>query len=90
MPKGDAAYTKYHRTEIIANKFHLGILIDKILINMDKQRVSLLMLLDLIAAFNTLDVNILQQIFQLNFMFSLHSSHWLQSHFENYKQEILI
>ena len=85
MPKGDAAYTKYHRTEIIANKFHLGILI-----NMDKQRVFLLMLLDSSAAFNTLDVNILQQIFQLNFMFNLHSSHWLQPPFENYKQEILI
>ena len=71
MPKRNAAYTEYHSIETILTRVH-----SDILKNMDNQRVSLLVLLDLSAAFDTLDVNILQQIFQHKFKISGQVSQW--------------
>ena len=85
MPKRNAAYTVYHSTETILTRVH-----SDILQNMDNQRVSLLVLLDLSAAFDTLDVNTLQQIFQHKFKISGQVSQWFQSYFTNRKQRILI
>ena len=61
-----------------------------ILKNIDNQRVSLLVLLDLSATFDTLDVNTLQQIFQNKFMISSQVSQWFQLYFTNRQQRILI
>ena len=57
---------------------------------MDCQRVSLLVLLDLSSAFDTLDMNTLQQIFQHKFKISGQVGQWFQSLFTNPKQRILI
>eukprot|EP00794_Sanderia_malayensis_P008582 gene8582-9499_t len=80
MPKRNAAYTEYHSTETISTRVH-----SDILKNMDNQRVSLLVLLDLSAAFDTLDMNTLQQIFQHKFKISGQVSQWFQSYFTNRK-----
>ena len=85
MPKRNAAYTEYHSTETILTRVH-----SDILTNIDKQRVSLLVLHDLSAAFDTLDVNTLQQIFQHKFKISGQVSKWFQSYSTNRKQRILI
>ena len=54
MPSRNAGYTKSHSTETILTRVH-----SDILCNMDKQH---LMLLDLSAAFDTIDIGILNEI----------------------------
>ena len=74
MLKRNAAYTEFHSTETILTRVH-----SDILRNMDNQRVPLLVLLDLSAAFDTLDMNTLQQIHQHKFKISGQVSQWFQS-----------
>ena len=50
-----SAYRKFHSTEISILRFH-----NDLLQSINKQKVSALILLDLTAAFDTIDHNILQ------------------------------
>ena len=56
------AYKKHHSTETLLLKVQ-----NDILINMDNRRVTILVLLDLSAAFDTVNINILTEIFKQRF-----------------------
>ena len=61
MPKFNAAYRKHQSTETILLRVY-----SDILNNMDKQHVSILVLLDCSAAFDTIDVYCYQIFFKTN------------------------
>ena len=72
MPSRNAGYTKSHSTETILTRVH-----SDILCNMDKQH---LMLLDLSAAFDTIDIGILNEIFQHKFKVTGSAAEWFNSY----------
>ena len=85
MPTRNAAYTKFHSTETILARIQ-----SDILLNMDQQRISLLVLLDLSAAFDTIDYTILSKIFQHKFKITGTVANWFASYLTNRQQRIMI
>ena len=81
----NSAYKQYHSTETLLAKVHLDIMN-----NMDKQKVSILILLDLSAAFDTVDLQILSEIFQQRFSISGSVFKWFISYLKNREQRIMI
>lgn len=61
-----------------------------ILVNMNKQRVTLLVFLDLSAAFDTVDQDILLQRFEYKFGIKDQASTWFKSYLSNRSQRIVI
>ena len=85
MPKKNAAYTKFHSTETILLRVQ-----SDILMNMDKQRITMLVLLDLSAAFDTIDYGILGQIFEHKFKVKGTAADWFVTYLTNRQQRVQI
>jgi hypothetical protein len=85
MPMKNAAYRKHHSTETILTRVH-----SDILCNMDEQKVTALALLDLSAAFDTVDYNILSQMFQHKFDITGSVADWFSSYLTCRKQCVVI
>ena len=81
----NSAYKQYHSTETLLAKVH-----SDIMNNMDKQKVTILILLDLSAAFDTVDLQILSEIFQQRFNISGSVFKWFTSYLKNREQRIMI
>ena len=84
-PKLQSAYRKHHSTETALLK-----VINDILVNMNSQHVSLLVLLDLSAAFDTIDHSLL--IDRLKYKLGVNGTvlAWFSSYLTNRKQRIHI
>jgi len=85
MPKKNAAYSKHQSTATILLRVH-----SNILNNMDNQRITLLVLLDLSAAFDTIDIDILSSIFSEKFKITGTAANWFREYLTNRHQRILI
>ena len=81
----NSAYKENHSTETLLVKIHSDI------INaIDSQKVTLLVLLDLSAAFDTVSLEILTDIFQNQHAISGNVLSWFQSYLENRDQRVVI
>ena len=83
--RNNSAYKDNHSTETLLLKIH-----SDIINNMDAQRVTLLVLLDLSAAFDTVNLNILSDIFRNHFNISGNVLSWFQSYLKDRDQRIII
>ena len=79
-PKLQSACRKYHSTETALLK-----VTNDILLNMNSQRVSLLVLLDLSAAFDTIDHSILLNHLKYNLGINGTALSWFESYLTNRK-----
>ena len=82
-PVLQSAYRKYHSTEIAPLKVH-----NDILMNMDSQRLTLLVLLDQSAAFDTVDHDVLLNRLSTSFGVRGSALHWFPSYLSNRSQSI--
>ena len=80
-----SAYKQFHSTETALLKVQ-----SDILNALDGNSVSLLVLLDLSAAFDTVDIGILLQRLENRFRVSGNVLKWLQSYLENRRQSVMI
>ena len=85
FPSGQSAYRPYHSTETLLLKFK-----NDILLNMNKQHVTLVVLLDLSAAFDTVDHMILLRRLQHKFGISDTALKWFSSYLAGRSQRIII
>ena len=88
FPEFQSAYRKYHSTETALLRMRNVILVN--IVNMNKQQVTLLVFLDLSAAFDTVDHDIL--LWRLEYKFGLQdlAVTWFKSHLSNRPQRIVI
>ena len=84
-PKAQSAYRQFHSTETSLLRVK-----NDILMNMNKQHVTLLVLLDLRAAFDTVDHTILLKCLQSDFGISGQVFTWFKSYLDNRSQHISI
>ena len=83
-PVLQSAYRKlYHCTEIAPLKVH-----NDILMNMDSQRLTLLVLLDQSAAFDTVDHDVLLNRLSTSFGVRGSALHWFPSYLSNRSQSV--
>ena len=82
-PVLQSAYRKYQSTEIAPLKVH-----NDILMNMDSQRLTLLVLLDQSAAFDTVDHDVLLNRFSTSFGVRGSALHWFPSYLSNRSQSV--
>ena len=80
-----SAYRKNHSTETALLRMR-----NDILVNMNKQRVTLLVFLDLSAAFDTVDHDILLQRLEYKFGIRDQALTWFKSYLSNRSQRIVI
>jgi len=80
-----SAYKAYHSTETALLKVY-----DDILDNIDNKKYTILILLDLSAAFDTVDHKILLRRLSSSFGITGSALNWLKSYFENRTQHVLI
>ena len=80
-----SAYRHHHSTETALLK-----VVNDILLNMDKQRVTLLLLLDLSAAFDTVEHNTLLRRLQNSFGIQGKVLSWLKSYLSGRSQCISV
>ena len=85
LPEFQSAYHKYHSTEIALLRMR-----NDILVNMNKQRVTLLVFLDLSAAFDTVDHDILLRRMEYKFGIKDQAVTWFKSYLSNRSQRIVI
>ena len=78
-----SAYRKYHSTEIALLKVD-----NDILIEMDSQHLTLLVLLDLSAAFDTVDQDVLLNRLSTSFGVRGSAFHWFASYLSNRSQRV--
>ena len=76
--KYNSAYRKFHSTETLLLKIN-----SDILNNMDRQRVTIVVLLDLSAAFDTVDHNKLQDTLKYRFKITGPALDWFMSYLSN-------
>ena len=84
-PLLQSAYRKCHSTETALLKVQ-----NDILLNMDKQHVTLLVLLDLSAAFDTIDHNILLGRLKSKFGITDYALNWFSSYLSNRTQRVFL
>ena len=84
-PSLQSSYRKGHSTETALLK-----IVNDILLNMNKQHVTLLVLLDLSAAFNTVDHDILIQRLTTKFGINRVVLNWFKSHLEGRSQHVSV
>ena len=85
LPQLQSAYRPYHSTETALLKVK-----NDILMNMDNQRVTLLVLLDLSAAFDTVDHNILLERLRTEFGVTDVALNWFCSYLSNRSQKVSV
>ena len=85
FPSLQSAYRRHHSTETALIKVK-----NDILMNMENQKVTLLVLLDLSAAFDTVDHRILLDRLQFDFGISGSALNWIESYLSNRTQRIYI
>ena len=85
LPTNQSSYRQYHSTETALLKVH-----NDILMNMDNQQVTLLVLLDLSAAFDTIDHSIMSHILENDFGVTDKALCWLKSFLTDRKQRVII
>ena len=85
LPVYRSAYRPHHSAETALLK-----VVNDILLNMDKQRVTLLLLLDLSAAFDTVDYGTLLQRLEDSFGIQGKVLSWFQSYLSGRSQCILV
>ena len=85
FPSLQSAYRRHHSTETALLKVK-----NDILMNMENQKVTLLVLLDLSAAFDTVDHRILLDRLQFDFGISGFALNWIESYLSNRTQRIHI
>ena len=81
----NSAYKKQHSTESLLVRIH-----SDIMNNMDSQKVTLLVLLDLSAAFDTVSLDILSEIFEHRFNIKNNVLDWFQSYLTDREQRVYI
>ena len=81
----NSAYKTKHSTETLLTKIQCDILN-----NMDQQKVTVLVMLDLSAAFDTVDVDIINEIFSNRFNIGGHVLNWFNSYLRDRGQRIRI
>ena len=84
-PKAQSAYREFHSTETALLRVK-----NDILLNMNQQRVTLLVLLDLSAAFDTVDHTILLNRLSRDFGITGHVYSWFESYLHNRFQSVSI
>ena len=85
LPKFQSGFRKYHSTETALLKVQ-----NDILMSMDNKEVTLLVLLDLSAAFDTIEHSILLNILQQDFGVAGTALNWFDSFLSGRKQRILV
>lgn len=85
LPVNQSAYRKFHSTETALVKVQ-----SDILTSMDQQQVTLLILLDLSAAFETVDHEIMLEILELEFGVTGSALKWFKSFLADRKQVVCI
>ena len=85
LPVNQSSYRKYHSTETALVKVH-----NDILTSMDNQEVTFLILLDLSAAFDTINHSLLMNIVENDFGITGLAKKWLASYLGNRQQRITI
>ena len=85
LPVNQSAYRQLHSTETALLKVQ-----NDILINMDNEEVTLLVMLDMSAAFDTIDHNILIDILKNDFGVVDSALQWFISYLANRKQQVVI
>ena len=78
----NSAYKKYHSTETLLCKMKAD--------SIDKQHVSILLLIDLSAAFDTVDFNVISLIFKQNFNIDGTVLNWFETYLLNRRQNVKI
>lgn len=84
-PEMQSSYRKFHSTETALLKTQ-----NDILLNMNNQRVTLLILLDLSAAFDTVDHNILLSRLSITFGISDIALDWFKSYLSDRSQRVSV
>jgi len=85
LPTYQSSYRKYHSTETALLKVQ-----SDILMNMDRQEITLLVLLDLSAAFDTIDHSVMEHILENDFGISDTALSWLSSFLSPRSQRVII
>ena len=85
FPEFQSAYRKYHSTETALLRMR-----NDILVSMNKQQVTLLVFLDLSAAFDTVDHDILLRRLEYKFGIKDQAVTWFKSYLSNRSQRIVI
>ena len=85
LPSHQSAYRQHHSTETALLKVH-----NDILLNMDEQKVTLLVFLDLKAAFDTISHVTMKNILENDFGFRDTSLQWIISFLTDRKQHVVI
>ena len=85
FPEFQSAYCKYHSTETALLRMR-----NDILVSMNKQQVTLLVFLDLSAAFDTVDHDILLRRLEYKFGIKDQAVTWFKSYLSNRSQRIVI
>ena len=85
LPMHQSSYRQFHSTET-----SLLEVLNDILLNMDKQEIILLVLLDLSSAFDTIDHAIMLDILQHDFGITGSALKWFESFLCQRKQRILV
>ena len=81
----NSAYKKYHSTDTLLTKIH-----SNIINNIDNQKLTLLVLLDLSAAFDTINIDKLINTLNNHFNVKHNALHWITSYLTERKQRIYI
>ena len=84
-PKAQSSYREFHSTETALLRIKNGILM-----NMDQQNVTLLVLLDLSTAFDTVDHAILLDHLYSNFGITSQALFWFKPYLHNRQQSISV
>ena len=85
LPENQSSYREHHSTETALLKVQ-----NDILLSMDRQEVTLFVLIDLSAAFDTIDHGILLETLEKDFGVIGDAQKWLASYLSGRKQRILI
>ena len=85
LPDNQSSYRKYHSTETALVKVH-----NDILASMDRQEITFLILIDLSAAFNTINRSLMIDILENDFGIAGVVKKWFESYLVSRQQRIMV